>query len=264
MPQLPSLLIPERAPPPPVLDRTTEGQAKHWGWVIYRTVYDPESDEKWDQVVKRLDELIISDFEAENASQDPGRRNMAREKYRNTILQDKEKFENAPIEILEQHFEEWAPTAAKYEGEEYYSATWKAFLVVDANAMDAILRIPTTKEDELAEAGGDPSTYAITVAEKIPKADNYEYDYENEEEHWLDEEEEDYDVVAPARSWPGHFQVSIYRLYGFWIALRGESMSMEVYVLFSLWNIPSKVTLTFIFSLWRTLQTRDSSVWLDS
>jgi len=32
---------------------------EQWGCIIYRTVYTPESDQRWGEVVKRLDGLII-------------------------------------------------------------------------------------------------------------------------------------------------------------------------------------------------------------
>jgi hypothetical protein len=63
-------------------------RAGGWGWVIYRTIYTPESDEQWEEVKRQLDELILSDFEGFHGSIDPGSFNVAREKYRNYILED--------------------------------------------------------------------------------------------------------------------------------------------------------------------------------
>lgn len=69
------------------------------------------------------------------------------------------------------------------------------------------------EQDELFRKS--PESWSITLVGKAEEPDNYEYDYETGVEHYLDEEDPDYDIIA-TRTWPGHFQTSIFMLYGLW------------------------------------------------
>jgi hypothetical protein len=198
-----------------------------WGWVIYRTVYTPESDQHWDSVLKALDKLLLADFEYFNYGEDPGAMNVARDSYRNFVLEDKEKYNDATPEDLEIHFRDWTATIPEIDNNRNYSATWKAFLVLDAQTFARIQNATVMDRVKMRKAKTEDMLHGITAVSRVEHSDNYEFDYETGEEHWLDEEEPDYEHVQPAPSWPGHFPVSVFTLYRFWEALTGGDMLME-------------------------------------
>jgi hypothetical protein len=204
---------------------------EQWGWVIYRTVYTSESDQRWGEVVKRLDGLILSNYDEWNARGDLVFAAAARERYQNIILDDKEKFNNAPWELLEQHYKDWVPTASpRYTLEYEKNATWKAFLIIDEAAISKIINAPPTQQEQHLLLEESPESCSITVVGLAEEPDNYEFDYETGEEHYLDEEDPDFEIIS-SRTWPGHFQVSIYMLYTLWEHLSAANIYAEEYVL---------------------------------
>lgn len=74
-----------------------------------------------------------------------------------------------------------------------------------------------------------PQDWSIPVVGKSEEPDNYEYDYETVEEHWLDEEDLDYEIIA-TRTWPGHFQAPIFMLYASWEHMSAPELYAEDYV----------------------------------
>ncbi|KAF2425363.1 Metallo-dependent phosphatase [Tothia fuscella] len=198
-----------------------------WGWVIYRTVYTSESKQHWDGVLKTLDKLLLADFEFSNHGEDPGARNVARENYRSFVLDDEEKYNNAPVEDLETHFRDWTETIPEIDRGSNYSATWKAFLVLDAQAFTNIHTATVREWEMLRDAKTEDLLYGITAVTRQPHSDNYEFVYETGEEHWLGEEEPDFEHVRSPPSWPRYFLVSIFTLYRFWESLTGGDMLME-------------------------------------
>lgn len=72
---------------------------------LYRTVYSLEYDRRWSEVIEHLGGLILGNFNSwyDTSSNDRVLAAAGREKYRNIILDDKEKFNNAIWETLEQH-----------------------------------------------------------------------------------------------------------------------------------------------------------------
>jgi hypothetical protein len=213
------------------LRQLMEGNEK-WGWVIYRTVYTPESDQQWEDVMKRLDELALANFDESNMNSTNDRVVGAavRAKYGNIILDDKEKFNNAPWELLEQHYNDWVPTASpRFPLEHYKNAMWKGFLVIDETSIPKILNAPTAWQEQESKFEEPPQSYSITFVGLAEEPDNYEFDYETGEEHYLDEEDPDFDIIAK-RSWPGHFPASIFNLYSLWEELSYNGVWAEEYV----------------------------------
>lgn len=201
-------------------------QTGDWGWVIYRTVYSPQSDQHWEQVLRRLDELIRFDFDDFNFAGDPGDCAVAWDKYRNVIFQDRERFQGASLESLKQHFGEWAPTNQTYHSNHSYSATWRAFLVIDDAAVNTILSLPTASAKELRQNGGHRANYSITAVAQFEEQEYYWYDEDTGEEHFSSEPQEG-DSRGTEPPWPGHFQVSLYSLHTFWCELTGWEKDME-------------------------------------
>jgi len=229
---------PRRLPPlnfgvvqrPPATTRPLNpkhGRAGLWGWVIYRTVYTPESKQHWDSVLETLDKLLLADFEYFNSGEDPGAMNVARENYRRFVLEDEEKYDKASPEDLEINFSDWTATVPEIENGSNYSATWKAFLILDVEAFTRIHNATVRDPEMLRTAKVEDILHGITAVARKPSPDNYELDQETGEEHWLDEEEPDFEHASSAPSWPGHFPVSIFALYRFWESLTGGEMIME-------------------------------------
>jgi hypothetical protein len=205
----------------------TNARTGLWGWVIYRTVYTAESKQHWDSMLRTLDKLLLADFEYFNYGEDPGAMNVARDKYRNFVLEDEEKYNNATPENLEIHFRDWTATIPDIDKGRYYSATWKSFLVLDAQAFTNIQNATVRDREMMRSAKKEDILYGITAVSRQPDPFNYEFDYETGEEHWLDDEEPEFEHVQPTPSWPGHFPVSIYALYRFWESLTGDEILME-------------------------------------
>jgi hypothetical protein len=70
------------------------------------------------------------------------------------------------------------------------------------------------------------SGFVITAFARKPEPDDYCYDDETGEEHFLDGEEPEYEHVD-VPSWPGQFLVSVCVLYTFWEELTGDGILME-------------------------------------
>jgi hypothetical protein len=152
------------------------------------------------------------------------------DRYRNIILDDKEKFNNAPWELLEQQYKDWVPTASlRYTFEYEKNATWKAFLIIDEAVISKILNAPTTQQEQDLLLEESPKSCSVTIVGLAEEPDNYEFDYETGEEHYLDEEDPDFDIIA-SRTWPGYFQVSIFMLYALWERLSLANTHAKEYV----------------------------------
>jgi hypothetical protein len=196
-----------------------------WGWVIYRTVYTPKSHEHWEEFKKRLDELMLLDLEGYHLDADPGSLNVAREQYRNFILEDEKLFKDAPPEDLEVHFQRFTEESPDIDSNGIHSATWKAFLIVDEKAIDCILAAPVQKKPIFRQTGTRMQDYMITAVARKPESDNVYYDEETGEEYYPDEP--GYVQVDSPLSWPGQLQVSVIVLYGLWEELSGGEAILE-------------------------------------
>jgi hypothetical protein len=198
-----------------------------WGWIIYRTVYTPESHEHWEEFKKHLDDLILSDFEGFHCDADPGSLNVGRENYCNYILEDEQRFKNASPEDLEVHFQQFTAETPDIDRDSRYSATWKAFLIVDEKAFNCVLSAPVQKKAMFRQTGARMQDYIITAVARQPDPDNVYYDEDTGEERILDEDEPDYEHINSPPSWPGQIQVSAVVLYTFWEELTGEEAILE-------------------------------------
>jgi len=198
-----------------------------WGWAFYRTIYTPKSNEQWDEVKKQLDKLILNDFVGFNVGADPGSLNAARDNHRTFIFDDAEKFNNASFEALEIHFQDWVSTTPEIQTGSNYSATWKAFLILDEQAFRNILAAPVEALLTLRRNKLRFQDYGVTAFSRRRDPDTIYYDEETGEEHFLDEEEPEFEHIDTPSSWPGQFQVSAIRLYTFWEELTGYETTME-------------------------------------
>ena len=134
-------------------------------------------------MLKTLDKLLLADFEFFSHGEDPGVMNVARDNYRRFVLEDEEKYNNAALEDLETHFRDWTATIPEIDRGRNYSATWKAFLVLDVQAFTNIDNATVRDREMLRDAKTEDLLYGITAVTRQPHRDNYEFDYETGEEH---------------------------------------------------------------------------------
>jgi hypothetical protein len=87
----------------------TETWTSNWGFVLYRTVYTPESDILWPDITKKLDAYIHKSiwesnpkFDAYELDPEPNRQACAL--LKNEIMDDKAKFDGATIEEIMNHY----------------------------------------------------------------------------------------------------------------------------------------------------------------
>lgn len=125
-----------------------------WGYMIYRTVYTPQSDECWSAAMAKLDRYMHHSIDA-NAGKDgdPYPERLIHESYRNVVLHDKDQFDGASIEQVREHFNQWRPDRCHFNGFGRYNMC----LMVDEKALLSLVRSvePGVKEF------GDPPGYCI-------------------------------------------------------------------------------------------------------
>lgn len=114
----------------------------NWGYVIYRTVYTPESDSQWETAIQRLDAYTRFDF-FQTPSPDEERQRVCdaiAAKYHNTIFQDQEAFDAASPDDLREHFLNWLAQQGRSTGS--YGPNNRMFLMIDEESLQSILNAP--------------------------------------------------------------------------------------------------------------------------
>lgn len=116
-----------------------------WGYIIYRTVYTPESDELWPKAMDILDQIINSSIDETLHAQirnkrpedpepnaEPGR--LVKESRKDVIFSDKEHWDGAGVEQIRQHFREYLRAS---KGTSY--GRFKGCLVIDELCLKSII-----------------------------------------------------------------------------------------------------------------------------
>lgn len=111
-----------------------------WGFMIYRTVYTPESDRHWLSAVEAIQKNLFRsiNFSLEhlrNQHEKPYR--LLREGYRSIVVDDKDRFDGATKDQVRQHFKEWVD---KENG--FFGVRFRFCLLVDEEALQSIIRTP--------------------------------------------------------------------------------------------------------------------------
>jgi hypothetical protein len=146
-----------------------------WGWVIYRTVYTPESDILWPRAINNINTYLAHNLQETLSWTNEGKNHAANmAKLENFWMSDISLFDQATIEALRVHFASWLQTqdTEDEEGEKNLPhVRFCTFLVVDqctlhiiANAPDPegrgargpIIKVVSAQRDErtLDRAGG--------------------------------------------------------------------------------------------------------------
>jgi hypothetical protein len=86
-----------------------------WGFVIYRTIYTPESDTMWATVLERLHVFIkfSLDFRRLMQEQESGFQidsipdDLVYQLFQNDVVEDRESLDGASIKVVRKHFRTW-------------------------------------------------------------------------------------------------------------------------------------------------------------
>jgi hypothetical protein len=118
------------------------GSSGHWGYLIYRTVYTPESDEKWDAVVAKIDTYVKGDLyrAADPNEERKAVSNSILARYRNTILQDPDAFDHASPDTLREHFLQLLADNGKRLNDS--GPDNRMFMMIDEETLNSILAAP--------------------------------------------------------------------------------------------------------------------------
>jgi hypothetical protein len=125
---------------------STYASASIWGWVIYRTVYTPESEILWPRVINTINAYLAHNLR-ETLSWTNGEKNHAANmaKLENFWMSDTSLFNQATIEDLRIHFTSWLQTqdTEDEEGDKNLPhVRFCTFLVIDQCTLYTIANVP--------------------------------------------------------------------------------------------------------------------------
>lgn len=108
-----------------------------WGFIIYRTVYTPESDQVWSACLDKIEESVRRGIDVhgkEYADQTPER--ILKETFQNVILEDRERWDGASLEQIRADFITHLESIGSYVGQENARST--ACLFIDETCLQSI------------------------------------------------------------------------------------------------------------------------------
>ncbi|KAJ5742045.1 hypothetical protein N7533_011454 [Penicillium manginii] len=113
-----------------------------WGYIIYRTVYTPESEELWPIAMEKLTRLTFCEFEAEFKNHHVNARNsrperLVKEAHKNVIISDPDYWNGAGIETIRAHFAEYLRAAGEYKS--IGTSRFGGCLVIDERSLKSII-----------------------------------------------------------------------------------------------------------------------------
>ncbi|KAJ5901082.1 hypothetical protein N7504_007075 [Penicillium tannophilum] len=113
-----------------------------WGFMIYRTVYTPESNEVWTSCLDKITRYIhwgIDHVDGERYSgQDPFPETIIKESYKNVIFDDRERWDEASWEQILADFNAYLKSLGVEVGSDVPRFT--ACLVIDEKCLQSIMR----------------------------------------------------------------------------------------------------------------------------
>ncbi|KAF2666472.1 hypothetical protein BT63DRAFT_59880 [Microthyrium microscopicum] len=130
-----------------MIDEFRKTDSETWGYVIYRTVYTPSSDEDFPLAMEKLDRYIREDL-YRSPHPTEGRRQVAdaiMTGYQNNVLQDPEAFNQATSDDLRRHF------LARLDNHDRRLAGWgpdnRSFVMIDEEVLSNIINAPDDSYD---------------------------------------------------------------------------------------------------------------------
>lgn len=159
-----------------------------WGYVIYRTVYTAQSDSQWRIAISTLIRLSDKEIDEHNeisvrGDTGPQVAQDMKDFRRFDLRDDREKFNNASMDDLRKHYQQWMEDMAQpgicIRGMDPRA---KAFLVIDEECLNSIISAPEELSWEEKE------NHFVKIVDTV-----YEQRY--------------------AEPWDGWFRLSIYTLW---------------------------------------------------
>ncbi|RMJ21343.1 hypothetical protein PHISP_07783 [Aspergillus sp. HF37] len=145
--------------------RRSCNQSWPWGYVIYRTVYTPESDTHWSAALAKFNRYIHYEIDAErrhgSEETDLYPERLVNDMYRNVVFSDKDRFDGASIEQIREHFNQWKESH-EFEAGVTYSGSltrYNVCLIVDEKALSSLVGSVEPGKREFR----DPHGHCITV-----------------------------------------------------------------------------------------------------
>lgn len=149
-----------------------------WGYVIYRTIYTPESDVTFPRVVDLLNSYIKHGLYSEcTSSQSNTSRQTNPAPYHEIwarhdpiIMNDASQFNGASADAIQAHFKSWSRVQEKRG----CSTAYRMCMILDERSLQGLKDFPPPGDDLDGEKRMHPIQY-VTVIETQPDSDD-EYD----------------------------------------------------------------------------------------
>ncbi|KAF4553448.1 Hypothetical protein D9617_7g031760 [Elsinoe fawcettii] len=115
-----------------------------WGCLTYRTVYTPESEERWGEAMKKLRSHVNNVFHFErhqDPSLSPTPDNLSAEKFGLLLQEDPDELKDASVDVIRAKFQSWVEQRDRAD-ESLRAISTSVCLVIDQESLDSILRAP--------------------------------------------------------------------------------------------------------------------------
>jgi hypothetical protein len=118
-----------------------------WGFIIYRTVYTPESDEVWSAAMEKLDRAMHSDIDGMQERPSFAEK-LVREGYKNVVMEDKELWDGASLGKIQKAFRKEIERVESIDYEYALLAIPRhtACLVIDEECLQSIKNSPEEED----------------------------------------------------------------------------------------------------------------------
>ncbi|KAJ6114350.1 hypothetical protein N7486_000128 [Penicillium sp. IBT 16267x] len=141
-----------------------------WGFIIYRTVYTPESDRVWSACLDKIEESVRWEIDMhgkEYADQTPER--TLKETFKNVILEDRERWDGASVEQIRADFIANLESVGSFVGEGISRTT--ACLFIDEACLQSIRN--TFDEPENQRGSWAPTGFVGIIDPQYTEGQSY-------------------------------------------------------------------------------------------
>lgn len=152
-----------------------------WGFVIFRTVYTPESDRCFKSVLSKIERHVRAGLARPPFMADerhPAERDclvsMIMARFQNTIFEDKTLFDHATARDLAPYFRLWLADIerdTRYNGYlECYA--YNNFIIIDEESLQAIEAVPEDISHDRSKRSPKVAVQVVHMSDKRPKLEN--------------------------------------------------------------------------------------------
>ncbi|CDM32153.1 hypothetical protein DTO013E5_3632 [Penicillium roqueforti] len=109
-----------------------------WGYIIYRTVYTPESEKLWPIAMEKLTRVMTTWIKGElNYGDDPRPEHLIEESHKDVIISDSSRWDGAGIEQVRGHFAQYLREIKQEEHCE--ESRFAVRLVIDERSLNSLV-----------------------------------------------------------------------------------------------------------------------------